>query len=269
VSVGREVAEERDSRRLATLEQLLAIAAVDVRPALDAASTLVAEALGADKVDAFVYQAAIDSLVAYGTSLTPMGARQRALGLDRLPLANGGRAVAVYRDGGPYLTGRADQDPLELPGITEGLGVRSEAVAALTVAGVRRGVLSVVSAAPDRFGEADLRFVRAAAGWVGLLLHRAELVEAARDGARRRGRREAGEELARLTRREQEVAATVAEGLSNAEIAERLTIEEGTAANHVRRILLKLGLSNRTQLAVWAVERGLYRSDWAAPADPD
>jgi DNA-binding NarL/FixJ family response regulator len=107
----------------------------------------------------------------------------------------------------------------------------------------------------------------AAAGWVGLLLDRLELAERANAEAERRGRRAAGEELARLSRREQEVAAAVAEGLTNAEIAERLVLEEGTVANHVRRVLLKLGLGNRTQLAVWAVERGLHRSHWAEADD--
>src|SRR3712207_6872555 len=58
------------------------------RPALTEAASLVSEVLGADKVDVFLYQADIDSLVAIGTSDTPMGRRQHELGLDRLQLAN-------------------------------------------------------------------------------------------------------------------------------------------------------------------------------------
>ena len=50
-------------------------------------------------------------------------------------------------------------------------------------------------------------------------------------------------------------------------IAQRLTITEGTAANHIEQILRRLGLTSRTQIAVWAVERGLYRSDQEEPAD--
>jgi DNA-binding CsgD family transcriptional regulator len=58
-----------------------------------------------------------------------------------------------------------------------------------------------------------------------------------------------------LTRREREVAALVSEGLSNRDIANRLFIAEKTAENHVQHILTKLGLSSRSQIAVWAVRR--------------
>jgi DNA-binding NarL/FixJ family response regulator len=57
-------------------------------------------------------------------------------------------------------------------------------------------------------------------------------------------------DLAILTPREREVAALLAEGRTNQEIAEVLVIERGTAANHVAHILHKLGASNRTQVAV-------------------
>jgi DNA-binding NarL/FixJ family response regulator len=70
-----------------------------------------------------------------------------------------------------------------------------------------------------------------------------------------------------LTRREIQVAALVAEGLTNSEIGERLVVTTGTVANHVRHISLRLGLRNRVQLAVWAVEHGLYRSDGRMLAD--
>jgi predicted ATPase/DNA-binding CsgD family transcriptional regulator len=54
-----------------------------------------------------------------------------------------------------------------------------------------------------------------------------------------------------LTRREQQVAALVAEGLSNKDIAARLVIAQRTAESHVERILTKLGFTTRTQLAIW------------------
>ena len=54
-----------------------------------------------------------------------------------------------------------------------------------------------------------------------------------------------------LTRREWEIAALVAKGLSNREMAERLVLSERTAQNHVQHILTKLGLPNRGQIAVW------------------
>lgn len=47
----------------------------------------------------------------------------------------------------------------------------------------------------------------------------------------------------------------VAEGKSNREIAAVLVISERTAQNHVQHILTKLGLANRSQIAVWATAR--------------
>jgi non-specific serine/threonine protein kinase len=58
-----------------------------------------------------------------------------------------------------------------------------------------------------------------------------------------------------LTTREREVAMLVAEGLGTRQIAEQLVITEGTVRVHVERILSKLGLHSRTQLAAWAVQR--------------
>jgi len=57
-------------------------------------------------------------------------------------------------------------------------------------------------------------------------------------------------DLAILTPREREVAALLADGRTNQQIAELLVIERGTVANHVAHILHKLGVSNRTQVAL-------------------
>lgn len=56
-----------------------------------------------------------------------------------------------------------------------------------------------------------------------------------------------------LSRREAEVAALVAEGLTNRQIAGRLIISERTAQNHVQHILTKLGFTARSQIAAWTV----------------
>jgi len=250
-----------DDRLLVMLQRLLAIREAQLRPVLDEASTLIAETFGADKVDVFVYRPDADTLVALGTSLTPMGERQRALGLDRLPLSNGGRAAWSFQTGQPHLTGRADEDAEEVRGIVERLGVRSVMNYPIEVDGERRGILQVDSASPDRFTARDLDALGAVTGWIGLMMHRAELVERLTAEAERRGRQQAGDEVARITRRQREIAVLLAEGLSNAAIAERLVLSEGTVANHIEHILRRLGLQSRTQVAVWAVERGLYRSD--------
>ncbi len=64
-------------------------------------------------------------------------------------------------------------------------------------------------------------------------------------------------ELEALTDREREVLAIVAEGLSNAEIAERLVISPATAKTHVSRIMMKLAARDRAQLVITAYESGL------------
>jgi DNA-binding NarL/FixJ family response regulator len=60
-----------------------------------------------------------------------------------------------------------------------------------------------------------------------------------------------------LTAREREVAVLLARGYSNREVAEALVVGKRTAEMHVTNLLNKLGLSSRSQVAVWAVQNGL------------
>jgi DNA-binding NarL/FixJ family response regulator len=75
------------------------------------------------------------------------------------------------------------------------------------------------------------------------------------------GRAEPGpdERLSRLTDREVEVLTQLANGLSNAEIADRLSLSEATVKTHIGRVLNKLDLRDRVQAVVFAYEIGLVR----------
>jgi NarL family two-component system response regulator LiaR len=74
-----------------------------------------------------------------------------------------------------------------------------------------------------------------------------------------RAGRPAANPFAELTDREMEILKLIAQGLSNAQILERLVISENTVKGHVSNILSKLHLADRTQAAVYAWREGLVR----------
>ena len=59
-----------------------------------------------------------------------------------------------------------------------------------------------------------------------------------------------------ISRSEWQIIQTVGSGMSNKEIAHELSLSEGTVRNSISNILFKLGLRDRTQLAIWAVQTG-------------
>jgi DNA-binding NarL/FixJ family response regulator len=114
--------------------------------------------------------------------------------------------------------------------------LRTALAEALLGTGDRAGALVAVRRALDEdFGR-----------WPGVRKDRAEALHRRLQGASSRADGE-------LTAREREVAALLAEGLTNGQLAERLFISPKTAAVHVSNILAKLGLSTRAEIAAWAV----------------
>lgn len=78
------------------------------------------------------------------------------------------------------------------------------------------------------------------------------------------------ERFAELSLREKDVLRLMAKGLSNHEIAQRLFISPHTVKNHVSRIYQKLGVDERTKVAIWAVRLGLVslEADDSGAQDP-
>ena len=249
--------EGGERRLLTTLQRLLAIEATSATDALAQVVDHIAAALGVEKVDAFLYDPARDALVALGVSDTPLGQRERAIGLDVLPLEGGDRTVETFRTGRIYMTGHADRDPAQLAGFTDGLGIRSMLLVPFAVGDERRGVLGVDSPRPDAFAADDRRFLEAVAHWVGVVVHRAELAaRVSRAAAERAGHAAAEAERARLLDRERAARAA-------AEAAVRLRNDFLTGAAHDLRTPLT-NMLGRLQL----IGARLHRADGGV-LDPD
>jgi DNA-binding NarL/FixJ family response regulator len=67
-----------------------------------------------------------------------------------------------------------------------------------------------------------------------------------------------GRERSPLSQREREIVALVAQGFKNKEIAEKIFISEQTVKNHLHNIFDKLGVSDRLELALYAIHKGFH-----------
>jgi len=122
-------------RLLEMLEGLLALDALTLDEAMTQAAQRLAEVLEADKVDVLLHDRDNDALVAIGTSRTPLGRKEQELGLDRLPIAEGGRSVEVLRTGRSHLARHSDREEGKPRSLIDELGIRSSINVALEVGG--------------------------------------------------------------------------------------------------------------------------------------
>lgn len=190
----------------------------------------------------------------------------------RVILSSSGQiaVAAVAHDGNAAIAAATRHEPdvvlmdLRMPG-TDGVTATARiralpdppAVVAMTTLDSDEHVLAAVDAGatgfllkttpPDRM----VPLVIAAA--TGASVFSPEAVQRLRNRRAAEPAERADPELDALGEREREVLALVAEGLSNADIAGRLYLSEGTVKGHVSRLMTLLGCANRTQLALRAV----------------
>lgn len=239
--------EPKHEALLITLQRLLEFPTTTVSETLYQSAQLVVQALHAEKVDTFLYDPITESLVAYGTSKTPMGAKEQAHGLDRLPLSQGGRAVEVYLTGQPYWSGQVKRDPAELTGMKETLGIESEILVPLSVNGALRGVVLASSSASYQFMEDDLHFLEAVTHWIGVVIHRAELVEQQTHEAMMQAHRMAAEEI--LTVMAHDLGNYLTPLKIRLELLEKRARREGQVAYERELLTMNLALMRLNRLA--------------------
>jgi K+-sensing histidine kinase KdpD len=248
-------------RLLTTLERMLGIEVTSLHGALESVAALLAEALSADRVHVFLHDPAADALVAAGASSTRSTNRRATGGRDRLPLAEGGPVVETFITGTPYSSLGPEQNAAEPHSLTRDLGARSAVCVPLQVGDTRRGVLVATSTSPNVFAERDLRFLLAAVQWVGMVAHRAELVERATASAIEAARAATTQDLVTtladdLQRRTEPLARQV--GLAHARAGQLGLPRDLGAAQQIRRRVRDLRRLVDDLLDVAQLERGLF-----------
>jgi DNA-binding NarL/FixJ family response regulator len=68
--------------------------------------------------------------------------------------------------------------------------------------------------------------------------------------------------LPEFTPREREIISAIVTGQANKEIAARLSVSEDTVKHHLSNIFAKARVSNRLELAIWSMDRGLLQRNW-------
>lgn len=190
-------------------------------------------------------------------------AGEAADGLDAVQQALETRPDVVLMDiRMPVLDGlAATQQVLALPKPPQVIILTTVDTDEMVLEALRLGACGFLlkSTRPDRLVEA----VRAVAAGEPMLSPSvtAQLIARVRDEDGDTRRRAALERMEVLTDREREVAVAIGRGWSNAEIAERLFMSVPTVKAHVSRLLTKLDVDNRTQVALLVHDAGLTAAD--------
>lgn len=160
---------------LITLENFLALRSMTFRSVLVDACNVAARVMGADIVELYLYDEASRQLVSSGCSTMPLGARERELGLDELPLGSNDRVADVFVTGTMYATGESHTDPRGT--VYADAGIESVLAAPIILSVSPIGVLVAGSRDIDRFSEEERHFFLAVAHWLGLIADRERAVE--------------------------------------------------------------------------------------------
>lgn len=171
----------REARRTRLIDLLRYVSGLDyssdLHNILTAVADRVAEVLQVEKVDVMLFDPERDALISFGVSQTPLGARQKELGLDIIPCATEALMVQVFRSGESALVRDASSDARVYPPLANDLGLRSMMYSQITVAGEPRGVLSSAATQINIFSEDDLAVQDLIARRLSLALHHNELSE--------------------------------------------------------------------------------------------
>jgi DNA-binding NarL/FixJ family response regulator len=245
------VSRQGDQWKHAVSLTRLALAVLERRP--DAGRTAFEQFLAAGSVDdGWSTLGAVLELVAGALALdiTPEEIRRRVL--DELLVRHAARdTMAAWAEG---LLASAEGRPGDaVAAFRATLGASENAVRKPIEASLRLAFAQALLASGDRVGAlAECRIAREQlARWPGWRRDKVDAMLVRLEGSGTRHHDGA------LTARESEVAALIAEGLTNGQLAERLFISPKTAAVHVSNILAKLGLAGRAEIAAWAVRREL------------